>query len=140
MRIAITGASGKIGAALGAHLAAQGHGVDPLPGWRLGQPARLAGADVLIHAALAHLPGRYRGGEGADAAGFVRLNGDGTAALMRSAARAGVRVIFLSSRAVHDGHPPGPIPMTRPRARPRFMARSRCVARPPCPPAPPPCA
>ncbi|QFQ85942.1 NAD-dependent epimerase/dehydratase family protein [Paracoccus kondratievae] len=108
MRIAVTGASGLVGrwlhrAALGA-----GHEVLTLPGWRLGDLPGLSGCDALIHAAFHHLPGRYRGGEGDDPQGFLRANLDGSLMLFRAARDQGVgRVLFLSSRAVHDGHPEG---------------------------------
>lgn len=60
------------------------------------------GIDFFVHAAFDHLPGKYRGGEGDDAAGFRRLNQDGSAALFRSAKEKGVkRAVFLSSRAVY---------------------------------------
>ncbi|UXU75750.1 MULTISPECIES: NAD-dependent epimerase/dehydratase family protein [unclassified Paracoccus (in: a-proteobacteria)] len=108
MLIALTGASGIVGGWIGAALTRAGHQLRPLHGWRLGQPADLAGCQALVHAAFQHLPGRYRGGEGDDPAGFRRANLDGTLALFRDAQAQGVgRVLFVSSRAVHDGHPPG---------------------------------
>ncbi|WP_375566313.1 NAD-dependent epimerase/dehydratase family protein [Oceaniradius stylonematis] len=68
------------------------------------------GADVFVHCALAHVPGKYRGGEGDDPEGFRRANVDGTLALMAAARRAGVgRAIFLSSRAVYGPKPPGTV-------------------------------
>lgn len=64
--------------------------------------------DVFVHAAFSHVAGRYRGGEGDDAAGFRRLNLDGTATLFEAARQAGVRrCIFLSSRAVYGDRPAG---------------------------------
>ena len=108
MRIALTGATRIVGGWIARAARAAGRGVDPLPGWRLGRPVDLAGADALVHAAFRHLPGRYRGGEGSDPAGFVRDNLEGTLALFGAARDQGVgRILFLSSRAVHDGHPPG---------------------------------
>ncbi len=111
MRVALTGASGIIGRYAARALCRAGHHVTPLDrahGWTLGQPAPLQGHDALIHCAFAHAPGRYRGGEGDDPAAFVAANLDGTRALFDQAAQDGVgRVLFLSSRAVHDGHPPG---------------------------------
>ncbi|MBB4122237.1 NAD-dependent epimerase/dehydratase family protein [Martelella radicis] len=66
------------------------------------------GIDVFVHAAFSHVPGRYRGGEGDDPAGFLRLNVDGSVALFEAARQAGVRhCLFLSSRAVFDGYPAG---------------------------------
>ncbi|WP_199259652.1 NAD-dependent epimerase/dehydratase family protein [Paracoccus binzhouensis] len=108
MKIALTGASGLVGRWIAREAAAAGHQIDPLPGWRLGQPVDLSGKDALIHAAFQHSPGRYRGGEGDDPQGFIRANLDGSLALFCTARDQGVgRVIFLSSRAVHDGHPEG---------------------------------
>lgn len=64
--------------------------------------------DFFVHAAFDHLPGRYRGGEGNDPDGFRSRNLDGSVALFEAARQAGVqRVVFLSSRAVYDGLPPG---------------------------------
>lgn len=72
------------------------------------QSAAFAGVSAFVHAAFDHLPGRYRGGEGDDAAGFRRRNLDGSVALFEAARRAGVaRVVFLSSRAVYGVQPPG---------------------------------
>jgi len=63
--------------------------------------------DAFVHAAFSHVPGKYRGGEGTDPAGFRRLNLDGTVALFEAARHAGVRrCVFLSSRAVY-GDPAG---------------------------------
>lgn len=68
----------------------------------------LAGMDALIHAALHHAPGRYRGGEGDDPKTFTRLNRDGSIALFKAAKAAGVkRCVFLSSRAVYGDWPAG---------------------------------
>lgn len=111
MRLALTGASGIIGGfVLRASLAA-GHQVtrlDRSSGFTLGDAPDLSGHDALIHCAFAHAPGRYRGGEGDDPQGFLRLNRDGTLRLFDAAIRDRVpRIVFLSSRAVHDGHPAG---------------------------------
>ncbi|QQM31804.1 NAD(P)-dependent oxidoreductase [Martelella lutilitoris] len=66
------------------------------------------GIDGFVHAAFSHLPGRYRGGEGDDPAGFLSLNVDGSIALFEAARKAGVKhCLFLSSRAVFDGYPAG---------------------------------
>jgi nucleoside-diphosphate-sugar epimerase len=68
----------------------------------------LDGFDALVQAGFSHVPGRYRGGEGDDPAGFLRANRDGTLRLFEAAARSGVgRVVFLSSRAVYGDYPPG---------------------------------
>lgn len=108
MKLALTGASGLVGRWIARAAVEAGHDVDPLPGWRLGQPVDLSRKDALIHAAFRHVPGRYRGGEGDDPDGFIAANLSGTLDLFQAARDQGVsRVIFLSSRAVHDGHPAG---------------------------------
>lgn len=111
MRIAITGTSGIVGGFALRAAKAAGHRVttlDRLSGYRLGGIPDLSGHDALIHCAFAHQPGRYRGGEGHDPAGFRKANLDGTCRLFDAAAKTGVtRILFLSSRAVHDGHPAG---------------------------------
>ncbi|MEO0543467.1 MAG: NAD(P)-dependent oxidoreductase [Pseudomonadota bacterium] len=64
--------------------------------------------DQFVHCAFHHVPGKYRGGEGDDPHEFRRLNVDGSLALFAAAKNAGVkRAVFLSSRAVYDGVPPG---------------------------------
>jgi nucleoside-diphosphate-sugar epimerase len=67
-----------------------------------------AGVDAVVHAAFDHVPGRYRGGEGADPDGFRRRNLDGSAALFHAAKQADIsHCVFLSSRAVYGTQPPG---------------------------------
>jgi nucleoside-diphosphate-sugar epimerase len=67
-------------------------------------------AYFFVHAALSHVPGKYRGGEGDDPKTFHRLNLDGTVRLFEAAKRAGTRrCIFLSSRAGYGHQPPGTI-------------------------------
>ena len=109
MRVLLTGASGIVGGFVLPALRNAGYAVTDAGrdlNWRLGQPLSLQGHDALIHCAFSHAPGRYRGGEGSDAAGFRRTNQEGTIRLFESAADAGLdRVLFLSSRAVHDGWP-----------------------------------
>ena len=90
MRIALTGASGLVGYPVARYLIGRGHRVTSfgrsavLPGvphvaWDLGGDAPdLSGQDGLVHAAFAHLPGQYRGGEGDDPAGFAERNLAGT--------------------------------------------------------------
>ncbi len=124
MRLAIAGGTGLVGRFIVEAALAAGHDVTllaPAPPpdgffsarldwqrWQLGEAPRLEGCDGLVHAALAHLPGRYRGGEGDDPEGFARLNLDGTLRLFAAAEAAGVgRALFLSSRAVFDGYPAG---------------------------------
>ena len=65
------------------------------------------GCNALVHAAFSHVPGRYRGGEGGDPEGFLRANLDGTLRLWEEAQ--GLRIVFLSSRAVYDGLAPGTV-------------------------------
>ena len=109
MHVLVTGASGIVGRFVAPALAAAGHRVTTLgrrPGdhpWDLGEPApKVPAADALVHLALAHRPGAYRGGEGDDPAGFRRLNLDGTRALFDAAGDA--RIVFLSSRATYGDH------------------------------------
>lgn len=74
------------------------------------QQQKFAGIDAFIHLAFDHAPGRYRGGEGDNPQRFRRLNLDGSIRLFEQAKAAGVkRCIFLSSRAVYDGLPPGTV-------------------------------
>ncbi|KPP88991.1 MAG: nucleoside-diphosphate-sugar epimerase [Rhodobacteraceae bacterium HLUCCA08] len=120
MRIALTGGTGIAGGFLRAEARAAGDDVtvfgrsDPGDGtafcpYDLTGPAPdLEGFDALIHAGFAHVPGRYRGGEGDDPAGFRAANLDGTLRLWEAADRAGLsRMVFLSSRAVYGPKPPG---------------------------------
>ncbi|MBN2907172.1 MAG: NAD(P)-dependent oxidoreductase [Rhodobacteraceae bacterium] len=124
MSLAITGATGLVGRFFVEAALAQGTPVTVLgrtppprgffPGvvahrhYRLGERPDLTGHSTLIHCALAHLPGRYRGGEGDDPEGFTRLNLDGSATLFQAARDSGVaRLIFVSSRAVYGAYPPG---------------------------------
>jgi UDP-glucose 4-epimerase len=74
-------------------------------GSRASMQALVDGVDALIHAALEHAPGRYRGGEGDDLAGWLERNVGGSLALLAEAQSAGVaRAIVVSSRAALDGH------------------------------------
>ena len=121
MIVAVTGATGHVGRFIVAKLLAEGAGVRA---WRrpssdlrglpdgiqwidgeLGAPAAEAalvdGAAMLVHAALDHAPSLYRGGEGNDPAGHLRVNVGGGLALLAAARRASVsRCVVLSSRAV----------------------------------------
>lgn len=115
MRILITGASGTVGRFLGRHLANEGNHVRAL-GRRPAEDTalefarfdlseaspRLPEADALVHCALHHEPGRFRGGEGDDPERFRNLNVEGTRALFQAAKMAGCcKTVFLSSRAVY---------------------------------------
>mgnify|MGYP001025338032 CR=1 FL=1 len=124
MRVALTGASGRVGRFVAADLLARGcsvrgltasgavpAGIEPMVGDftdPLATRPLLEGADLLVHAAFAHAPGRYRGGEGDDPTGFVETNLHGSLELLRLARRSGVRAaVVFSSRAVLDGCLPG---------------------------------
>lgn len=122
MRIALTGATGIAGRFICAELLARGCELKALSRtawptnnkhliWLTGHlednaslDALVQGCDALVHCALGHKPGHYRGGEGTDVAGFWRINLLGTIALLEAAAKADVkRVVLLSSRAVFTG-------------------------------------
>lgn len=125
MRLAISGGTGLVGRFLVQEALATGDDVTilsrtaPAPGlfsrpvahrpYDLAGPLPdLSGFDALIHAAFAHEPGKYRGGEGDDPDGFLRRNRDGSIALFQAARDAGLsRVLFLSTRAVYGANPPG---------------------------------
>ena len=117
MKIAVTGASGLVGYPIARHLVSLGHhvialgrarvaGLPHVP-WALGERPSLADCDAVVHAAFAHVPGRYRGGEGDDPAGFLEKNLEGSIRLFEAARHDGARVIFLSSRAAYGDYPPG---------------------------------
>ncbi|MTH95615.1 NAD(P)-dependent oxidoreductase [Roseibium sp. RKSG952] len=115
MHVLMTGATGQLGRFIAQGLKGEGHrltclgrsapfdGADALlPFDLLGPVADLPRADVLVHCALLHEPGRYRGGEGDDPERFRAANVAGTARLFEAAKSAGAgQVIFLSSRAVY---------------------------------------
>lgn len=119
MKLLLTGATGYLGQFIGARALAEGATLTALGRSRphsgawlpfdLNSPVPpLPPADALIHAAFDHLPGRYRGGEGDDPAGFLQRNRDGSRRLFDAAQTAGIpRVIFLSTRAVYGRQPPG---------------------------------
>jgi nucleoside-diphosphate-sugar epimerase len=125
MRIAITGATGFLGHYIVRRLAGRGHvcrcwfregsdqgGVESesehiewLPG-ELGDTAAgealVDGCDAIVHGALYHPGGGFRGGEG-NLVEFIERNVVGTIRLIESARRADVkRFIFISSCAVHE--------------------------------------
>ncbi|MFV0410517.1 MAG: NAD-dependent epimerase/dehydratase family protein [Paracoccus sp. (in: a-proteobacteria)] len=118
MRIAVTGGTGLVGRFIVNEALGAGNRVTvmtrsaPAPGffdapvahipYDLGGPVPdLGGFDAIVHAAFDHIPGRYRGGEGEDAAGFLARNLEGSLRLFQRAAALGARMIFLSSRAVY---------------------------------------
>ena len=128
MRVAVTGGTGYVGRYVVDALLAGGHDVRVLvrdKSQPLGLPAAVEvvggeldpdsdfgalvdGADALVHAAYQHVAGRYRGGEGDDLAGFMRINVGGSLALLDAARRAGVeRCVVFSSRAVYGRRPAG---------------------------------
>jgi UDP-glucose 4-epimerase len=108
MHVLVTGATGTVGRFVVPALGRAGHRVTAIGRageirWTLADPAtRLPPADALVHLALAHHPGAYRGGEGDDPETFRRLNLDGTLRLFDAAGDA--RIVFLSSRAVYGDH------------------------------------
>lgn len=118
MHVLLTGASGNVGRFILARLTAEGHTVTvlgraPVGGVRaafhrfdLADPEPvLPGADALVHCALLHEPGRFRGGEGDDPETFRTVNVDGSHRLFAAARRAGCHCpVFLSSRAVYGDH------------------------------------
>jgi nucleoside-diphosphate-sugar epimerase len=63
-------------------------------------------ADMLVHSALDHVPGRYRRGEGKDLPRYLRTNVGESLALLAAAREAGIsRCVVLSSRAVFGAWP-----------------------------------
>ncbi|MET1410835.1 NAD(P)-dependent oxidoreductase [Roseibium sp. HPY-6] len=115
MHVLITGAGGTVGRFLTERMLFDDHrvtslGRKPIEDLPVGfapfdltdREPQLPTADALIHCALYHEPGKFRGGEGHDPERFWRLNVEGTAALFQAAKRSGCRsAVFLSSRAVY---------------------------------------
>lgn len=126
MQIAVTGATGFIGRYLVRHFVARGHGCrcwyrpgsnragfDDVDSSRiewlagdLGDDAAaaglVAGCEAVIHAALYHPGGGFRGGEG-DILEFAERNVMGTLRLIEAARKSGVkRFVFISTCAVHE--------------------------------------
>lgn len=110
MKVAVTGGTGLVGRFIVQALRRAGEDVCLLsrPAYRLGDAPDLGSVDALVHCAFQHVPGRYRGGEGDDPAGFRQDNLVGSLRLFEAAKAQGVsRVVFLSSRAVYGDYPPG---------------------------------
>lgn len=124
MQIAVTGATGFLGRYIVARLLKQGFHLrcwrretSDLGGfeasdrlqWDIGDlgdaeaaPSLVAGCDAVIHAALFHPGGGFRGGEG-DIIEFAERNVLGTLRLIEAARSAGVRrFVFISTCAVHE--------------------------------------
>jgi nucleoside-diphosphate-sugar epimerase len=124
MKIYVTGGTGFIGRYILRHFAQLGHtcravyrptsdrsGLDDVASvveWVEGElgdgreSERAAGCDAVVHAALYHPGGGFRGGEG-DVVPFVRTNVLGTIELIEAARKAGVgRFVFISTCAVHE--------------------------------------
>lgn len=125
MKIAITGATGFLGRYIVHQLVGSGHScrcwhrtdsnregfaadgsaIEWAPG-QLGDAtactALVAGCDALVHAALHHPGGGYRGGEG-DLLEFVQQNILGSIQLFEAARTAHLkRIVFISTCAVHE--------------------------------------
>ena len=128
MRIAVTGATGLVGEFLIPRLLEHEHEVHAL--WhrdkrgteKFNTDARLCwfqgdledlsslqalteDCDAVIHAALEHQRGRYRGGEGEDPTRFKLVNLHQTETFLTTLQTTQVsRTVFISSRAVFDGY------------------------------------
>ena len=113
--ILVSGASGTVGRFITARLAEDGHKVTCLGrkpveldgvafhAWDLAdEEVTLPEADALVHAALSHVPGKYRDGEGDDPHSFIELNVGGAIRILEAAKLAGIRhAVCLSSDAVY---------------------------------------
>lgn len=118
--VLITGGSGLVGQFISNRFLAEGWKVTILSRtpphmpnvhyvpFTLGHSVELPVADLLVHCAFDHLPGRYRGGEGDDPATFRARNFNGSLILFKAAETAHIPCItFLSSRAVYGDYPAG---------------------------------
>ena len=110
MHVLLTGASGVVGRFILKRLLDDGCTVTvlgrrPVEGvaaafrtYDLADPdPQLPQADALVHCALVHEPGKFRGGEGDDPERFRKLNVDGTRRLFEAAAKAGCRTVVSVS-------------------------------------------
>jgi nucleoside-diphosphate-sugar epimerase len=125
MKVALTGATGFVGRYVAHNLAEHGYqlrcwyraksdrtGFESLAGsleWVEGELGNaescrelVSGCDAVVHAALYHPGGGFRGSEG-NLMDFVQKNVTGTIELIEAARKAGAgRFVFISSCAVHD--------------------------------------
>ena len=125
MRIAVTGATGFLGRYIVEYLVGQGHScrcwyrpssdrsgisapperIEWIPGALGDADANqqlVAGCDAVVHSALHHPPGQFRGGA-LDICDFAQRNVVGTLALIEAARAADVpRFVFISTCAVHE--------------------------------------
>jgi len=124
MLVAVTGATGFLGRYIVNNLTAHGHGCrcwfrpgsdqggfdhDSAIEWLPGElndagsaAALVGGAGSVVHSALHHPGGGFRGGEG-DPVEFVEKNVVGTIRLIEAARAAGVkRFVFIATCAVHE--------------------------------------
>jgi len=126
MKIAVTGATGFIGRYIVRHLIAQGHqcrcwhrsgsnraGFDDVDLTRIewlagelgdvdGSAELVSGCDAIVHSALYHPGGGFRGGEG-EVVAFAERNILGTLKLIEAARAAKLkRFVFISTCAVHE--------------------------------------
>ena len=112
----LTGGTGTVGRFIAARLKQDGYRLTYLGRTRPDDPSddflewdlsaetySLPDADILVHCALSHVPGKFRDGEGDDPHGFITLNVDGTRTLFEAAKQADVQqCFFLSTRAVYS--------------------------------------
>ena len=123
MNVAVTGGTGFLGRYIVSHLAAKGHScrcwyrpssgrkgpegdlVEWLPGEledARASTALVQGCDAVVHSALHHPDGGFRGAEG-DLREFLKKNFLGTIQLIQASQAAGVgRFVFISTCAVHE--------------------------------------